>query len=65
MKKFILILLFFSFLLSPIIGKASSKNYSIENLVVNVSILRNGDVYVEEELTYYFKGDYNGIYRRK
>lgn len=63
MKKFILILLFFSFLLSPIIGKASSKNYSIENLVVNVSILRNGDVYVEEELTYYFKGDYNGIYR--
>ncbi|NLZ48101.1 MAG: DUF2207 domain-containing protein [Clostridiales bacterium] len=63
MKKVVAVLLFFSIFLSPFIVKADSKSYTIENLVVNSTILRNGDVYVEEELTYYFNGDFNGIYR--
>lgn len=63
MKRFLAVLLFFGFFLSPFIVKADSKNYSIENLVVNSTILKNGDVYVEEEITYNFNGDFNGIYR--
>ncbi|NLP29351.1 MAG: DUF2207 domain-containing protein [Clostridia bacterium] len=64
MKKFLVVLLFLSIFLSPSpVEAASTKTYSIENLVINATISENGDVYVEEELSYYFKGNFNGIYR--
>ncbi|WP_163215830.1 DUF2207 domain-containing protein [Clostridium thermarum] len=28
-----------------------------------MTIKENGDVHAEEELTYYFDGDYRGVYR--
>ncbi|MDZ5000950.1 DUF2207 domain-containing protein, partial [Clostridium perfringens] len=41
---------------------ADNKYYSIDNLLVNAEIQSNGDILVNDEFTYTFNGDFNGIY---
>lgn len=63
MKKLISALLLFMIFIMPAMVKADTKSYDIDKLVEKAVIAENGDVYVEEELSYNFKGDFNGVYR--
>lgn len=63
MKKIISALLLIIIIMTPAVVKADTKSYDISRLLVNAVIEENGDVYVEEELSYSFKGDFNGVYR--
>lgn len=63
MKKLISAFLLFMIFIMPVTVKADTKSYDINKLVEKVVIAENGDVYVEEELSYSFKGDFNGVYR--
>ena len=58
MKK----LIFFLTLTIPIAVSADNKYYSIDKLLINAEIQNNGDVLVNDEFTYSFNGDFNGIY---
>ena len=37
-------------------------NYSIENMDIQATIQENGDLKVEQDITYKFNSEYNGIY---
>lgn len=63
MKKLISTFLLFMIFIMPVTVKADTKSYDIDKLVEKAVIAENGDVYVEEELSYNFKGDFNGVYR--
>lgn len=63
MKKLISIILLFMIFIIPVRVKADTKSYDIDKLVEKAVIAENGDIYVEEELSYNFKGDFNGVYR--
>ena len=54
------ILLFSIFILFQTNVKANS--YTIENMDIQATVQKNGDVNIEQELTYSFEGSYNGIY---
>ncbi|WP_195430808.1 DUF2207 domain-containing protein [Clostridium sp. D46t1_190503_E9] len=62
MKKLIFFLTLLFSLTIPITVFADSKNYSIDKLLINAEIQNNGDVLVNDEFTYTFNGDFNGIY---
>ena len=47
-------------ILLPIVVKA--KSYSIEQMDIDATIQPNGDLKVEQSITYDFDGSYNGIY---
>lgn len=42
--------------------KVEAKSYYIEEMDIQATILKNGDVEIEQILTYSFDGSYNGIY---
>ncbi|MPQ44508.1 DUF2207 domain-containing protein [Clostridium tarantellae] len=54
------LLVFFSI---PIKAKGNEKSYTIENLLINATITKEGNLNVEESITYNFKGNFNGINR--
>ncbi|WP_411167705.1 DUF2207 domain-containing protein [Clostridium sp. MB05] len=62
MKKLIFFLTLLFSLTIPVIVYADNKYYSIDNLLVNAEIQSNGDILVNDEFTYTFNGDFNGIY---
>lgn len=62
MKKLIFFLTLLFSLTIPIAVSADNKYYSIDNLLINAEIQSNGDVLVNDEFTYTFNGDFNGIY---
>lgn len=43
-------------------SKVQAKSYTIEDMDIQATILKNGSVKVQQELTYKFNGKYNGIY---
>ncbi len=57
---FLLILLIF---ITPMKVSAQEKSYTIDKLSTTAKIAENGDVEVQEEITYAFNGNYNGVYR--
>lgn len=63
MRKLISVLILFIFLSVPSFVKADTKIYSIDSLIENAVITEAGDIEIQEEFTYNFKGDFNGIYR--
>lgn len=62
MKKLIYILISLFLFTIPITVSADTKYYSIDKLLINAEIQSNGDVLVNDEFTYTFNGDFNGIY---
>ena len=40
----------------------NAKSYEVSNMNIKATIEDTGDVYVEQEITYDFTGDYNGVY---
>ena len=54
------ILLFSIFILFQTNVKANS--YTIENMDIQATVQKNGDVNIEQKITYSFEGSYNGIY---
>jgi uncharacterized membrane protein len=65
-KYFLVITLFvmvFISLLFPYKVLAADNNYYISNIVINATVESNGDMKVEENHYYVFKGSYNGIKR--
>ena len=62
MKKLIFFLSLLFSLTIPISVSADNKYYSIDKLHINAEIQNNGDVLVNDEFTYSFNGDFNGIY---
>ena len=62
MKKLIFFLTLLFSLTIPIAVSADNKYYSIDKLLINAEIQNNGDVLVNDEFTYSFNGDFNGIY---
>ncbi|WP_291653839.1 DUF2207 domain-containing protein [Clostridium sp.] len=62
MKKLIFFLTLLFSLTIPITVFADNKYYSIDKLLINAEIQNNGDVLVNDEFTYSFNGDFNGIY---
>ena len=60
MKIFISIL--FTIILSLIVGNtAQAKSYSIEDMDIQATINQDGSLNIKQEITYEFKGSYNGI----
>lgn len=49
--------------ITPTKVMADDKSYDIDKLIINAQITENGDVNVEEELSYTFHGNFNGVYR--
>lgn len=62
MKKLTYTLILLFLFTIPITVSADTKNYSIDKLLINAEIQSNGDVLVNDEFTYTFNGDFNGIY---
>lgn len=65
MKKEIKIFLIVIFTIIAIaIGekKVQAKSYSIEDMDIQATINSDGSLRVQQEITYQFKGSYNGIY---
>lgn len=62
MKKLIFCLILLFSLTIPISISADTKYYSIDRLLINVEIQNNRDILVNDEFTYTFNGDFNGIY---
>ena len=44
------------------INEVQAKSYTIENMDIQATIVEEGSVKVEQELTFKFNGSYNGIY---
>ena len=44
------------------INEVQAKSYTIEDMDIEATILEEGSVKVEQELTFKFNGSYNGIY---
>lgn len=63
MKKFISVFLLLMIFIMPVMANADTRSCDIDKLIEKAVIAENGDVYVEEELSYNFKGDFNGVYR--
>ncbi|GKX67876.1 DUF2207 domain-containing protein [Inconstantimicrobium mannanitabidum] len=62
MKKILSLFLTFFILITPLTVNASEKNFTISKLLINASIDSSGDLLVQEELTYNFSGNFNGVY---
>lgn len=62
MKKIIFFFTLLFSLMIPINVSADNKYYSIDKLLINAEIQNNGDILVNDEFTYTFNGDFNGIY---
>ena len=65
MKKILKITISILIMLTAIFilqNKVEAKSYYIENMNIEATILRNGDVEIEQTLEYAFSGEYNGIY---
>lgn len=43
-------------------NKVEAKSYSIDNMDIQATVQTNGDVKIEQTLTYTFDGSYNGVY---
>lgn len=63
MKKFLSIIFLALIFIMPFSIKVEAKSYDIDNLKINAEITEIGNVDIEEELSYNFHGDFNGIYR--
>lgn len=62
MKKLTYTLILLFLFTIPITVSADTKNYSIDRLFINAEIQSNGDIIVNDEFSYTFNGDFNGIY---
>ena len=62
LKKFLLITLFFLLFIRIFQINTYAKSYSIDNMDIQATVLENGDVNIQQSITYNFEGDYNGIY---
>lgn len=62
MKKILSLFLSFFILITPLTVNASEKTFTISKLLINANIDSSGDLLVQEELTYNFSGDFNGVY---
>lgn len=62
MKKLTYTLILLFLFTIPITVSADTKNYSIDRLLINAEIQSNGDIIVNDEFSYTFNGDFNGIY---
>lgn len=62
MRKILPIFLALFMLITPLTVNATEKNFTISKLLINANINSYGDLMVQEELTYDFSGDFNGIY---
>lgn len=60
-KKLIAIIIFIAIILL-FQTKVEAKSYYIDEMNIKATVLNNGDVEVEQILTYSFDGSYNGIY---
>ncbi len=43
-------------------NNVQAKTYSVENMDIQVTVNQDGSVSVEQEMTFKFNGEYNGIY---
>ena len=57
------LILIFSFFIPGIIAHGDSKDYKVSSYNMDVDIKENGDAYVKENITYDFKGEFNGVLR--
>lgn len=65
MKKNIKQLVIFLIILIAIIfiqNKVEAQSYYIEDMDIQANVNTDGSVDIEQTLTYYFNGEYNGIY---
>lgn len=63
MKKTIILLAFVFFLFFLLPQDVYAVDFSITNTEINAYLQENGDVQVQEQHTYRFEGDFNGITR--
>ncbi|WP_027634682.1 DUF2207 domain-containing protein [Clostridium hydrogeniformans] len=57
------LILLFSFFIPGIIAHGDNKDYKVSSYNMYVDIKENGDAYVKENITYDFKGEFNGVLR--
>ena len=57
------LILFFICFIPGVWAYGDSKSYKVSQYNMNIDIKENGDAYVEENITYDFKGDFNGVLR--
>lgn len=61
-KRKIWITLFTFFVVLFITNISYGKSYSIDDIDIQATILKNGSVNIKQKMTYTFNGEYNGIY---
>lgn len=63
MKKILSIIFLALIFIMPFSIKVEAKSYDIDSLKIKAEITEIGNVDIEEELSYSFQGDFNGVYR--
>jgi len=63
-KKIKLFGMMFFFVVAIVIGEkvVQAKSYEVENMDIQATVHEDGSVSVQQDITYQFKGNYNGIY---
>ena len=60
--KFLISILFVIFIIIIGASKVQAQSYTIEDMDIQATINQDGSLNVQQDLTYTFKGDYNGIF---
>ena len=60
--KYIITIFLMTFVIFLLQNKVEAKSYTITDMDIQSTIQQNGDVSIEQTLTYDFNGNYNGIY---
>lgn len=63
MKKRMLLILILLLILFTSLPSMAENNLNIRRWIVESRILKNGDLEIVEDLTFYFNSKFNGIYR--
>ena len=43
-------------------GRVEAKSYTVDNMNIKATVQKNGSVDIEQDITFKFNGEYNGIY---
>ena len=61
-NKIIIILVFVAIIITGKATKVQAKSYYIDDMKIQATVQKNGDLEIEQTLKYNFNGEYNGIY---
>lgn len=61
-NKIIIMLVFVAIIITGKATKVQAKSYYIDDMKIQATVQKNGDLEIEQTLKYNFNGEYNGIY---